>query len=307
MTFKQLEYALAITKYGSLSQAAENLYISQPTLSEAIQNLEDELGFQIFLRHHSGMALTPEGETFVADAQAVIEQVAYIEHRYTARQGKKSHFSVSSTHFYFTESAFARLSKGLDSRYMLRHLDSRKLDVLNEVVSGISEIGVLSYTEENRMHTLRKLKSCNLEHTILCTLQPSAFFSSSHPLAKRKSLKLEDLKPYPCSTFYQGPTTSRYFEEEMFQLPEWDKELVLQDNGAITFFLLGTDCFSIGSGVVPTSIRPLGICAIPITDIPSSTIIWIKRKNHELSELAERFISLCKEELSANAPRPEQS
>lgn len=302
MTLKQLEYALAIAKYGSLSQAAENLYISQPTLSETIKNLEDELGFPLFVRRHSGMFLTSEGESFITDAQTVVEQMSYLESQYTAHREKKQHFSVSSTHFYFTESAFTRLAQTLDGRYMLRHLDSRKLDVLNEVSSGISEIGVCSYTEETRVHTLRKLKSCHLGYEVLRTLRPSAFFSSKHPLANRKSLKLEDLKPYPCSTFYQGTASSRYFEEEMCRLPEWDKELVLQDNGAITFFMLGTDCFSIGSGVVPKSIQPLGICAIPITDVPSSTIIWIKRQNHVLSDLAKQFISLCDEELLKGAP-----
>lgn len=298
MTLKQLEYVVAVAKYGSLSRAGENLYVSQPTISEAIQNLEDELGFQIFLRQHSGMSLTPDGEDFLAEAQTIIEQMAWIERRYLSHGEKKVHFSVSSTHFYFTQSAFARLSKSVDGRYMLRHLDSRKLDVLNEVASGISEIGLLSYTEENRAQTLRKLKSMNLEYSILCTSQPAAYLSTAHPLATRKSLKIEDLRAYPSSTFYQGPTVSRYFEEEMYQLPEWDKELVMQDNGAVTFFLLGTDCFSIGTGVVPESILPLGLCTIPITDIPACTIIWIKRKNHELSEIAERFLCLCKEEFA---------
>ena len=302
MTFKQLEYVLAIAKCGSLSQAAAKLYISQPALSEAIQNLEDELGVSIFLRSHLGMSLTSEGESFIADSQSVVEQMAYIEHRYTMQKGNRHHFSVSSTHFYFTQAAFAQLTKALQGRYTLRYLDSRKLDVLDEVACGISEIGILSYTEESRPHTIRKLKSCNLEHQILRALQPVVFFSASHPLADRKTLKVEDLKPYPCSTFYQGPTTPRFFEEELYQLPEWDRTLVMQDNGAITIFLLETDCFSIGSGIVPKCIQALGIRTVPIVDIPPSTIIWVKRKGHELSELAQQYLLLCKEALFANEP-----
>lgn len=302
MTFKQLEYVLAIAKCGSLSQAAAQLYISQPALSEAIQNLEDELGFSIFSRSHVGMSLTSEGEAFIADSQSVVEQMAYIEHRYTMQKGKRHHFSVSSTHFYFTQTAFVQLTKGLQDRYTLRYLDSRKLDVLDEVACGISEIGVLSYTEESRPHTIRKLKSCNLEYEILRVLQPVVFFSASHPLAKRETLRVEDLKPYPCTTFYQGPTTPRLFEEEIYQLPEWDRMLVMQDNGAITVFLLETDCFSIGSGIVPKCIQGLGICAVPIVDIPPSTIIWVKRRGHELSEIAQQYLLLCKESLFADEP-----
>ena len=96
---------------------------------------------------------------------------------------------------------------------------------------------------------------------------------------------------------------SRYYGEELFQLSEWDRELVMQDNGAITFFLLGTDCFSIGSGIVPRDIRMLGTCAVPIMDVPPSTIIWVKRQNHALSVVAQRFISLCEEEFFTNIPR----
>ena len=297
MTIKQLEYVIAVVKHGSLSQAASNLYISQPTLSEGLQNLEEELGFPIFQRRHSGMVLTPEGAAFAADAQTVLEQIGYINQRYSQHSERRLSFSVSATHFFCVESAFAKLSNEIGGQYTLRLLDSRKLDTFQEVASGVSELGFTSYTEENYNYTARKLKSMDLEFQEVCTLQPTVFLSEKHPLARRKSLRTDDLKSYPCITFYQGPTTPRYFEEEMFQLPEWERELVIQDNGAATIFLLETDGFSIGSGILPRSLRDVGLCTVPLVDVPPSTVIWVKRKNHILSEAAKRFMELCEGEL----------
>ena len=297
MTIKQLEYVLAVAESGSLGQAAARLYVSQPTLSETIRNLEEEIGFDIFARSHSGMILTAQGEEFAADAQSLVEQAHYMEDRYEARKGKKYQFSVSNTHFYFVESALAQLSKELGNSYRLRCLDSRKLDVMDEVARGTSEIGILSYREDNRMRTLRELRHRNLDYEVLCSLQPSAFFASSHPLAERETMSFEELRAYPCSTFYQGHLTPLDFSEEWFPPEEWEKELVVQDNGAITILMEETDCFSIGTGVAPHCIRKLGISAVPISNIPANTIIWIKRKGHGISELAERYLELCKIEL----------
>ena len=194
MTIKQLEYVIAVVKHGSLSQAAANLYISQPTLSEGLQNLEEELGFPLFQRRHSGMVLTPEGTTFVSDAQTVLEQINYMTQRYSGHMERRLNFSVSSTHFYCVESAFAKLSNEIGSQYTLRLLDSRKLDVFQEVSSGVSELGVTSYTDENYTYTIRKLKSMDLEYQVACTLQPTAFLSEKHPLARKNSLRTEELR-----------------------------------------------------------------------------------------------------------------
>ncbi len=300
MTVKQLEYVLAVAQCGSLSQAALRLYVAQPTLSEMIQNLEQELGFSIFARSHSGMTLTADGEEFVTDAQSVLEQMRYLERRYEKRTGECHRFSVSSTHFYFTEAVFARISRELEGKCTLRHLDSRKLDVIEEVARGISELGILNdYGEGNRGYILRELKNHGLEYHVLGSLTPTAFLSSHHPLAKRQSLKIEELRPYPRCTFFQGPLIPRQFSEEWFdeEVGEWDRELVVQDNGTVTILLQETDCFSIGSGIIPEALRKLGLTTVPVVDISDNTVIWTKKKGHELSEIGKRYVELCKEEI----------
>ena len=299
MTVKQLEYVLAVAQCGSLSRAAARLYVAQPTLSEMIQNLERELGFSIFARSRSGMTLTADGEMFVTDAQSVIEQMRYLKQRYEKHSEECHRFSMSSTHFYFTEAVFARIARELEGKCSLRHLDSRKLDVIEEVARGVSELGILNYYEEdnNRGHILRELKNRGLEYHVLGTLTPAAFLSVRHPLAKRKTLKMEELKSYPRCTFFQGPLIPRQFSEEWFEEGGWDRELVVQDNGAVTILLQETDCFSIGSGIIPEVFQKLGLTTVPVEDISDNTIIWIKKRNHELSAIGRRCVELCKEEI----------
>lgn len=297
MTIKQLEYVIAVVKHGSLSQAAANLYISQPTLSEGLQNLEEELGFPIFQRRHSGMVLTPEGPPSRRTPRRCWSRSATST---SATASIRSGGSPSPS----APPIFTAWSPPLPSSPR-RSAGSTPCGCWTagswtpsrRWPAGVSELGFTSYTEENYNYTARKLKSMDLEFQEVCTLKPMVFLSEKHPLARRKSLRTDDLKGYPCITFYQGPTTPRYFEEEMFLLPEWERELVIQDNGAATIFLLETDGFSIGSGILPRSLRDVGLCTVPLADVPPSTVIWVKRKNHILSEAAKRFMELCEREL----------
>ena len=307
MTIKQLEYVLAVAENGSLSQASAKLYVSQPALSETIRNLEEEIGFDIFSRSHSGMILTVQGESFLSDAQSLLEHVRYMEDRYEPRFRKQHYFSVSSTHFYFAQSALAQLSRETEGSYTLRCLDGRKLEVMEQVARGVSELGILNYREDNRVKTLRELRNRKLEHTVLRSCQPAAFLADTHPLAGRESVTTQDLRAYPCSTFYQssplGPLVSAELSTEWFPQDAWDRELVVQDCGTINVFLRETLCFSVGSGVVPPCFRAFGITAVPVVDLPKNTILWIHQRHQELSPLAQRYLELCNLELGSGGTR----
>ena len=82
MTLQQLRYVTVISETGTLSRAAEVLYISQPSLSGAVQELERELGFALFHRSSHGMALTPDGEEFISYARQVCQQYEVLLEKY---------------------------------------------------------------------------------------------------------------------------------------------------------------------------------------------------------------------------------
>ena len=75
MNMSQVQYALTVARYKNFSKAAESLFLSQPALSLQIKKLEQELGFALFSRKAQGVTITPEGEKFFEDAQAVASLV----------------------------------------------------------------------------------------------------------------------------------------------------------------------------------------------------------------------------------------
>jgi len=283
-----------VAKCGSLSKAAGNLFVSQPTLSETIRNLEEELGFPVFSRSHSGMTLSEEGAAFMLDAQKLFDEYGQLEAKYGSNRKQVRYFSVSSTHFYFAAIAFARMAADLnDPYYKLRLLDRSKALVISDVADGISDVGILSFTEENRSVTLRELKRQQLEYVVIKKMRPCAYISKTHPLAEKSELTLSDLDPYPCAIFYQGDDTPAFYGEEFYNVQGSDRQIYVTDNFSITVCMRKTNCYSIGCGVVTGEPAAIGITARPIADIPETTVIYIHRAKKVLSELGERFISNC--------------
>ncbi len=303
MTLRQLEYVLMVAKCGSLSKAAGNLFVSQPTLSETIRNLEDELGFPVFSRSHSGMSLSEEGAAFIRDAQKLFDEYNGLESRYGRNRKHIRYFSVSSTHYYFAAIAFARMTAEMDDPfYKVRLLDRAKNIVIADVADEISEVGLLSFTEENRSVTLRELKRQQLEYVVLKKMQPYAYISEDHPLASKEALTIEDLKPYPCARFYQGDDVPVLYGEEFYNVTDCSREIYVTDNFSITVCMRKTQCYSIGCGVVTGEPSVIGITARPIVNIPETTVIYIHRTKRNLSELAARFIQNCVQTLGPASP-----
>src|SRR5690606_12532084 len=94
VTLQQLKYILAIVRCGSISEAAKQLYISQPSLSNAVKELEQEIGVDIFLRSPRGIALSNEGAEFLAYARQVVEQAELLEQKYVHKKPLKKLFTV---------------------------------------------------------------------------------------------------------------------------------------------------------------------------------------------------------------------
>lgn len=133
MTVQQLRYVVAVAEAGSITEAARQLFLSQPSLSSAIKELEGEIGRPLFLRGRTGITLTREGMEFLGYARQVLRQMEVLEDRYVARRPKKIRFGVSAQHYTFAENAFVELVKEYgQERYEFyyrdcrhRHLDRR--------------------------------------------------------------------------------------------------------------------------------------------------------------------------------------
>ena len=111
MTLKQLRYMLAVAQYKSINEAAKKCFISQPSLSNAIKDLEEEIGLELFIRTAKGITLTAEGSEFLKYAQQVIEQAELLEQRYLDKKPAKQLCSISTQHYAFAVSAFVNMIK----------------------------------------------------------------------------------------------------------------------------------------------------------------------------------------------------
>lgn len=251
MTLKQLQYMVTVAEEGNITSAARKLYIAQPSLTSAIHELENELNISIFQRSNKGIKLTAEGEEFLGYARQVLEQTTLIQERYTGKQAGKLKFFVSSQHYSFAVEAFVELLKRKDAdKYEFHMRETQTFNIIDDVAHLRSEIGVLYLNKFNEEVIRKTLKDNNLSFTPLFKAEPHVFIGKNSPLAKKRFLTLEDLKPYPRLSYEQGSHNSFYFSEEILSTVECDKELVVLDRATLFNLLVGLNGYTICSGVI---------------------------------------------------------
>ncbi len=214
MTLQQLKYAVTVSESGTISAAAEKLFISQPSLTTALRDLEQELGITIFSRTNRGVIVSREGEEFLGYARQILSQTQLLQERFGARSEGELRFSVSSQHFNFTVLAFAQLVRAYPGpRYSLCFRETTTYEVLSDVSQMRSEIGVLALNDGTRPYLQRLFQKLNLSFTELIRVPAELYLSVDHPLASRPSVTLADMAPYPCISFEQGDHNGQFFFE----------------------------------------------------------------------------------------------
>lgn len=298
MTLKQLQYMVTVAEEGNITNAARKLYIAQPSLTAAIHELENELNITLFQRSNKGIKLTSEGEEFLGYARQVLEQTTLIQERYTGKKTGKLKFSVSSQHYSFAVEAFVELlkSSGAD-KYEFHMRETQTFNIIDDVAHLRSEIGILYLNKFNEEVIRKTLKDNNLSFTPLFTAKPHVFIGKNSPLAKKRYLTLEDLKPYPRLSYEQGSHNSFYFSEEILSTAECDKELVVLDRATLFNMLIGLNGYTICSGVINEELNGPNIIAkeLKVDDymeigyiIPNSI-----RPSHLTSEYIDILLHLC--------------
>ena len=187
MTLQQLNYAITIAESGSLNKAAEILYVSQPSLSSALQELEKEVGIQLFYRSGRGVSLTQDGAEFISYARQLYSQYESMMEKYGPASNLKKKFGVSTQHYSFAVKAFVELVKKFDtSRYEFAIRETKTKDVISDVSGMRSEIGILYLSEFNQAAINKLLRAGNLVFHHLFECQTYVYLWSGHPLAKEK-------------------------------------------------------------------------------------------------------------------------
>ncbi len=296
MTLKQLRYAVTVADTGNITEAAARLFIAQPSLTSAIRELENEYGITIFDRSNKGVEITAEGEEFLGYARQVLEQSDLIEERYTGKTEGKTRFCVSSQHYSFAVEAFVELLKlHGGNKYEFHMRETQTFDIIDDVAKLRSEIGILYLNAFNETVIMKTLRDNGLVFEPLFRAKPHVFISNHSPLAKKKSLTLDDLKPYPRLAYEQGSHNSFYFSEEILSTVDSDKELIVRDRATLFNLLIGLDGYTICSGVINEELNGPNIIAKPLKVDDYMQIGYILPERTHPSFLTGEYIRILKD------------
>ena len=294
MTLQQLKYALTIADCGSMNEAAKQLFISQPSLSETMKELEAEIGIEIFLRSNRGISLTPEGEEFLGYARQVTEQFSLLQSRYIEKK-KKEKFSVSTQHYTFAVKAFVETVKKLGmERYEYAVLETTTYDVIANVRSFKSEIGVLYLNDFNEKVMMKTIQENGLEFKELFSCNTFVYLWAGHPLAGREAISMEELDDYPCLSFDQGKYHSLFLAEEMKSDYEYKRLIKANDRATLLNLMVGLNAYTLCSGIICEELNGSDYMAIPLKETERMRIGYIVRKGQKVSKSGKLYIEELK-------------
>lgn len=298
LTLQQLRYVTMVAKTGTITEAANKLYISQPSLTSAIHELENEMNIVIFRRTNKGVSVTKEGEDFLGYARQVLEQAAILEDKYKKNSGGKKQFCVSTQHYSFAVNAFVDLIKkyGQDE-YDFSIRETQTYEIIEDVAKMRSELGILFLNDFNETVINKILKSHELEFTQLFVAKPHVFISRKHPLADKKIITNSELELYPYLSFEQGEHNSFYFSEEIFSASERKKNIRVRDRATLFNLLIGLKGYTVCSGVIDKKLNGKDIIAVPLADEGDMRIGYIMHKKGMLSRLGETYLESLKKYL----------
>ena len=296
MTLQQLQYAVTVASVGTITEAAERLYITQPSLTTAIRELEKEMNLTIFIRSNRGVAVSKEGEVFLGYARQILEQTELLKEKYTNERQWGRNFCVSTQHYSFAVNAFVELIKkyaGEEYDFNLR--ETQTYEIIEDVALMKSELGILYLDEENQSVITKTLREKELIFTRLFDAKPHVFISSEHPLAAKKTVDWDDLEPYPYLSFEQGEHNSFYYAEERYSRVLRKKNIRVRDRATLFNLLIGLNGYTVCSGVIDENLNGKNIIAVPLKEQGMMQIGYICHKRAVLGRLASAYIEALKQ------------
>jgi len=291
MTLAQLRYAITVAGASSMNEAARKLFISQPSLSAAIKELEEEVGVELFKRTNRGISVTLEGEEFIGYARQVVEQYNLIESKYILKENTKKKFGVSMQHYTFAVKAFVEMVKqfGMDE-YEFEIHETKTYDVIEDVKNCKSEIGILYLNDFNKKVLTKLFHESAVEFHELLKCHIYVYLWKGHPLASKEEITLEELEEYPCLSFDQGHNNSFYFAEEVLSTYDYKRLIKANDRATFLNLMIGLNGYTLCSGVMCEELNGSDYCAIKLKSDEIMTIGYIARKGVQVSPLGKKYL-----------------
>lgn len=292
MKLTQLKYVITVAGEKSLNDAAKVIYISQPSLSAAIRSVEEELGFDIFIRSKNGVTLTTRGTEFLGYAKSVMEQYELLDARFISQTNIKKQFSVSMQHYTFAVDAFAKVVKryGMDE-YEFEVHETKTYEVIENVKNQKSEIGILYLDDHNRNVLTKIFAESGLKFAPLFECGIYAYMWKGHPLAAREAISLADLEEFPCLVFAQGEHNSFYFSEEVLSTYQYKRLIRANDRATILNLMVRLNGYTLCCGIISEDLNGEDYCAVRLKSDQKMTIGYITRADAPISKIGNEYLA----------------
>lgn len=298
MKLQQLRYVVKVAECGSITEASRRLFVSQPSITASIRDLENEMGVHIFERTNKGVIVSEEGETFLGYARQVLDQADLLEGKYKGTSEQVPHFSVSCQHYSFAVNAFVDVIREFDAaRYDFTLREEQTHEIIEDVAHMKSELGILYLSEHNREVIERMLAANELVFEGLFCAAPHVFVCADHPLADHASVTIEDLEDYPFLSYEQGSYNSFYYSEELTSTFERRKNIRVRDRATLFNLVMGLNGYTVCSGVISHELNGPGIISIPLDVDEYMEIGIITRKNTTLTRYGQAYIDAIRQHI----------
>lgn len=304
MTLQQLKYVIGIAETGSFNKAAEKLFVSQPSLTSTIHDLEDELGITIFNRTGRGVTLTNDGTEFLAHARQLYFNYQNLMEQYSDNgKGLRKKFGVSAQHYSFAVKSFVEMVKKFNTKeYEFAIRETKTNEVIDDVANLKSEIGILYLSDFNRKIIQNLLKTKDLEFHKLIDCKAFVYIWKGHPLAKNKSISFSELEDFPCLSFEQGEGSSPFFAEEILSTDEYHRTIKANDRATMLNLMIGLNGYTLCSGIICEELNGSDYIAVPFREESDHInrvmeIGYITKTNFNLSTIGSIYIEEIKKYL----------
>ena len=294
MNIQQLRYVVAIANSGTFREAAEKMYVSQPSLSISVRDLEKEPGFKIFRRTSSGTFLTRRGMEFYEKAQELVKGFDVFQNQYANPEEEKDEFSIASQHYDFLPPTITAFSQQYPEYKNFRIFESTTVQILDEVAQGHSEIGIIYLNNQNQKGIMQRVEKLGLEVIELIPFQTHIYLREGHPLAKKKELVMEDLADLPTVRFTQEKDEYLYYSENFVDTSNSSQMFNVTDRATLNGILERTNAYATGSGFLDSD-SVNGITVIPLNDNLNNRMVYVKREEVDLSQAGTLFVEVMQE------------
>ena len=198
MNTEYFRYALEVERTGSITQAASNLFMSQPTLSKAIKDMEEAVGFSIFKRTSKGVVPTHRGLEFLAHAHKIAVQVQKMEQALHREDTSHQLFSLAIPRVSYIAQAVSEYISGFggDTDMEIDIMETNSMNVIDVVADGIFVLGMIRCHEEDREYFLKYLTEKDLQYESVWRSDYMALMRKDHPLVHRSALVAQDFLSY---------------------------------------------------------------------------------------------------------------